>query len=503
MRRSPIVTAALLTLFAVAQCDGGSQSLETCRAASCSGRCVELSSDNENCGACGFACPPSTRCTAGACSSLCRATESKCVAGCADLASDVRNCGACGLECAPGKACSSGSCVDCAPTQALCSANGQPYCANLSSDDANCGSCGAVCPMGQVCMDSACNDPCKAGLVYCAPSSCVDVATDSTNCGTCGHDCLGSACDGGRCVPTVLATNQDSPTVLAVDSGTLYWAHGDNYYVTTGIRYCAVAGCGNHPTDLTPAYAVTALDVSNGAATWHEAAGIFRCSLNDCANPSALLYSQWPYLGPTMAVDAANVYVTANQFGAPNGAVWRCSLKGCANQPTTITNQATSYPMAIAVDGANVYWGNDLLSGVADALSLSTCSLAGCGNGGPKVLVSQAGQVRQLVADATTLYWIDEAGLGSIMSCAKSGCNDNPTILASSQGGPWAIAVDGANVYWSNSTAGAISKCPVAGCNGKPTIVAAGVAQPRGIALDAQWVYFAEYGSATISKVAK
>jgi hypothetical protein len=86
------------------------------------GACVDLLSDPANCGACGLACGPAVACQQGLClGSVCNAdrhgaycgtTASQicCGAACADVSSDSENCGACGRACAAGTTCTGGVC---------------------------------------------------------------------------------------------------------------------------------------------------------------------------------------------------------------------------------------------------------------------------------------------------------------------------------------------------------------------------------------------------------
>jgi hypothetical protein len=62
----------------------------------CDGTCVNLSTNNGNCGSCG-----------NICSGL---TATCCGGGCTSLKTDESNCGTCGHKCSIGSTCESGSC---------------------------------------------------------------------------------------------------------------------------------------------------------------------------------------------------------------------------------------------------------------------------------------------------------------------------------------------------------------------------------------------------------
>lgn len=92
-----------------------------------------------------------------------------------------------------------------------------------------------------------------------------------------------------------------------------------------------------------------------------------------------------------------------------------------------------------------------------------------------------------IAVDANNVYWINEGlarlasntqtpfGPVQILKCAKSGCNNNPTVLvtdSSDQGDGGrlrGLVVDGTNVYW--ASARALFACAVGGCNNTPTVV--------------------------------
>jgi hypothetical protein len=105
---------------------------------SCSGVCVDLSTDNNNCGRCGKSCSVIGRasCLDGHC--VCDDGLLVCTDVCIDPMSDPRNCGACGHSCEAGFACCDGTCV------------------NIGADPNNCGVCGSACDANQTCVSGAC-----------------------------------------------------------------------------------------------------------------------------------------------------------------------------------------------------------------------------------------------------------------------------------------------------------------------------------------------------------
>ena len=161
--RKVLLTAALASLAWVSGCtesmpvvgsiadatvDIGTDTTPACTATQrlCDGRCVDPTSDDGHCGACGQRCVGSDRCVAGACQTVCPAGQEACASGgdggadagarvCALLQSDLNHCGACGRRCGPGEVCSNGTCgTSCQAGLATCAgADGQPRCAALAS----------------------------------------------------------------------------------------------------------------------------------------------------------------------------------------------------------------------------------------------------------------------------------------------------------------------------------------------------------------------------------
>ncbi len=126
------------------------------------------------------------------------------------------------------------------------------------------------------------------------------------------------------------------------------------------------------------------------------------------------------------------------------------------------------------------------------------CQSGVCAALGPNVLASGQRTPAGIVVDATQVYWIDRGTYSTagqthtaaqLLKCAKSGCNNAPTVLAT---GAWAdvtnLAVDGANVYWGAS--GQILKCSIDGCKDGPTVLWSGEGGVGQVAVEDASLYF-------------
>ncbi|HUB09239.1 MAG TPA: FG-GAP-like repeat-containing protein [Myxococcales bacterium] len=134
----------------------------------CGTTCTDTQTDPANCGGCasagGHACTSEQLCKSGACVNVCAADagQTACPEGasvaCVDVSTDVNNCGACGKGCAAGQGCDGGTC-SCPTGRSLCGSGAQAACIDTSSDPQNCGACGQVCS----------SDLCHAGsCLFCA-----------------------------------------------------------------------------------------------------------------------------------------------------------------------------------------------------------------------------------------------------------------------------------------------------------------------------------------------
>jgi hypothetical protein len=209
----------------------------------CGGACSDLSSDAQNCGACGVACGPCEICTGSVCASLCQPDE-MCVNGLCvgnsglcdgamvDFQTSDQNCGGCNNACAAHEQCMGGLCV--CPTEGaiaepicddqcgftMCGAG----CVDMLFDPRHCGGgcdaledCSTLLPgRREGCLFGLC---CGAGSDPCDPTNnasncctgrcgadgtcCSDVLNDCNTPGVSGGDCCDGACSlDGHCCRT-------------------------------------------------------------------------------------------------------------------------------------------------------------------------------------------------------------------------------------------------------------------------------------------------------------
>jgi len=160
----------------------------------------------------------------------CPPGASYCKGRCVDLSNDPANCGACGNVCGttghPVYCPRPGSCVNrqCEHHPGLCLC-GYSW-VNPETDNDHCGGCGNECATtaGFSCQGGAC--ACGAGMTDCG-GKCVDTAIDPTNCGACGFMCApGTACVNGKCSPQCCydAQNGSEPPSLSCSQGATWIA---------------------------------------------------------------------------------------------------------------------------------------------------------------------------------------------------------------------------------------------------------------------------------------
>jgi hypothetical protein len=172
-----------------------------------------------------------------------------------------------------------------------------------------------------------------------------------------------------------------------------------------------------------------------------------------------------------------------------------CGSCGNVCQNTTCTNGACDSlvlssgfvpPGRLAIDANNAYWTNG--DGTIRSVPLS--------GGTTATLATGLSQPMGIAVDAQSVYAVSQDG--RIVSAPLLAAN-TVTVLAQMQPNPYALAIDATNVYWSNVATGAgngsIMACAKAGCGQAPTTLASGihVQYPYGLTVSGGDVYWTSF----------
>jgi hypothetical protein len=243
--------------------------------------------------------------------------------------------------------------------------------------------------------------------------------------------------------PKIIAMNQDRPTSIAVDATTLYWAN-----VGPAGEIVALPLGSNSPTPLT-----------NGEA------GL-----------------------ASIALDTTSVYFTEVGAGGPTGGSVKSVLK--TGMVVQLLASGLNSPHELAVDATNVYWTSQV-AGQVYRMPIG-------GAGSPTVIASGQTGVRGIALDVNRVYWANSgngaAGGGSIMFLGKVGASTMPNTIVSNLTEPWLVALDAADIYWTEQRAmGDIARAPET-ANTTKMVVVPNQASPFCIAVDANSVYWTASG---------
>jgi hypothetical protein len=190
-----------------------------------------------------------------------------------------------------------------------------------------------------------------------------------------------------------------------------------------------------------------------------------------------------------VAVDGTSVYFVGGQ------AVYACKKGDCADTLRVLaTGQA---PTSLAINSAAVYWTN--WGPHSNDGSVVTCAKNGC-NGAPTVLAGGQSYPGLAAADDSGVYWHESA---TIWGCAASGCGGAPAAISTNVTtlDGTNLAVDSKNVYWGVADeigipkGGGIVKCAKTGCGSSPTPIVANqaFAGATSLVVDSSNVYWTTF----------
>lgn len=258
-------------------CSGANVAVKSCNSGMCNSTCApgfsnctqpslpspddgcetNTASDEANCGSCGRSCATTNVqtavCSAGLCTSTCKAGFGNCQIpgapqaddGCeTNTTSSTSHCGACNRACSTlgtqTLSCSGGVCTSsCTGTLGNCSQPGAPAAddgceTDLASDPTSCGGCGRACATNNVaslsCSAGKCDSFCDVGFANCnqpsAPASddgCeLDARNGDTQCGSCTNSCTAQnnlVCGDGNIPDAICGCNSDGDCRTSGDNG--------------------------------------------------------------------------------------------------------------------------------------------------------------------------------------------------------------------------------------------------------------------------------------------
>jgi hypothetical protein len=273
---------------------------------------------------------------------------------------------------------------------------------------------------------------------------------------------------GPTSAPEAIATGEGAPTDIAVDFTNLYWLD------TLGGTVRMMAKAAGTPSTLATftnpgglgvfgTYVYTTADdtgthaVERIAKNGSDSHAFFTNNDNHYTTVLAFdtsgVYGQETQTGIIHFDDQSLVVAVAESatafavgggyafFATASGAtVWRCVLGAAPSTPIATMQSSVS---SMAVDLTDVYWIDGM--GHIATLPVATGSLKT-----PTIVTQDPGAAR-LAMGGNYIYWTNPPK-GTVSRIAKGADAGAPETLATMQGMPLGIVVDGDTLYWTNQT---------------------------------------------------
>lgn len=348
----------------------------------------------------------------------------------------------------------------------------------MTSTDGEMTSDGGTTPMDA----SAEANACGAGMISCS-GMCLDPMTDDANCGGCGLSCAGG-CSKGECrvtlatgsivdfdvagskvyfiesdeggasdtiesVPvtggaptTVVPSMPYSLSEITADSTNVYFTYQDSNQ--SGVVAKATIAGGTITTIASMQQVPSTISVNATTVYWVDGYG--NLGMSPIATPSPqLLMPMMAQAGTGLALGSKDVY-------------WASANDGLVSAPLAggqISTIFSGIVFGVAVDSSNVYMANNATD---NGFQTGTNAIlkAPVGGGMATTLVAAKGPMG-LVADGSSVYWVDYSG--TLMKIDLKG-NVVSTLVSAGvahlggEYGTHALAVDSTSVYVATGSAG-------------------------------------------------
>jgi hypothetical protein len=190
-----------------------------------------------------------------------------------------------------------------------------------------------------------------------------------------------------------------------------------------------------------------------------------------------------------LTFDKSAVYWGNNRSQLPGPTLMGAPLDGGPAAPIAFE---PSWIEDVTTDGVSLYWvqqaGDKVMRAQVD--------------GGLHSVVATGQTPRRLVVDGAYLYWTN-VFIGTVMRAPLDG--GPAVVLAANQGDPSGIAIDSTHLYWANLGDGRIMSLALDGGGVRELLVVDGGVGggPFGLALDAKNIYFTQPRPGLISRIAK
>lgn len=372
-------------------------------------------------------------------------------------------------------------------------------CTDIGTDTLHCGRCGNPCPSNQTCDRGQCACPGLFPDQACVEGVCIDFMSDNDHCGRCGHSCLGGQCLGQACQAVAMATQQDEPMGIAVDSDYVYFANkGGNTVgkLPKDAKFaCHGSSCPlftspllNEPVSVITQDGDARVYVSNHASGGTgNIVGIPKGPWSGSAEVLATGNGLWG-----LAMRAGTVYFSARQD--PNASVGRILADGGVG-PAARGNRGYEVT-AVAIVGDWIFFGARLhadpgppSAGLFKVSVDPSCPAGGCA----PMLVSAGSQPRAITSNNQYVFWTSDDDKIRRISKSCSGAPCQATVIAEGQSDAQSIVADTAFVYWANADGGGtirkssvFTTCRGVGCQS----ITAPLGKVYGLAQDDKALYF-------------